>query len=118
MVKISKGLPEGEKRKLIALLKEYKDVFAQDYEEMPGLDPKLVTQRLSFDPKAKPVKQLAMKYCLDIEEKIKAKVNKLLKARFIEEIKCPEWLANIVPVKKKGTDKDLCRFQRSQQSLS
>ena len=55
-----------------------------------------------------------MKYCLDIEEKIKAEVNKLLKARFIEEIKCPEWLANIVPVKKKGTDKDLCRFQRSQ----
>ena len=27
MVKISKGLPEGERRKLIALLKEYKDVF-------------------------------------------------------------------------------------------
>ena len=29
-------------------------------------------------------------------------MNKLLKARFIEEIKCPEWLANIVLVKKKG----------------
>ena len=28
MVKISIGLSEGEKRKLIALLKEYKDVFA------------------------------------------------------------------------------------------
>ena len=27
MVKMSKGLPEGERRKLIALLKEYKDVF-------------------------------------------------------------------------------------------
>ena len=27
MVKISKGLLEGERRKLIALLKEYKDVF-------------------------------------------------------------------------------------------
>ena len=26
MIKISKGLPKGEKRKLIALLKEYKDV--------------------------------------------------------------------------------------------
>ena len=28
MVKISKGLPEEEKRRLMALLKEYKDVFA------------------------------------------------------------------------------------------
>ena len=27
LVKISKGLLEGERRKLIALLKEYKDVF-------------------------------------------------------------------------------------------
>lgn len=25
-----------------------------------------------------------------------------MKARFIDEIKCPEWLTNIVPVKKKG----------------
>ena len=51
MVKISKGLLEGERRKLIALLKEYKDVFVQDYEKMLGLDPKLVTYRLNVDPK-------------------------------------------------------------------
>ena len=108
MVKISKGLLEREKRKLIALLKEYKDVFAQDYEEIPRLDPKLVTQRLNVDPKAKPVKQLARKYHLDVEEKIKAEVSKLLKAGFIEEIKCPEWLANIVPIKKKGKQIRIC----------
>ena len=102
MVKICKGLPKGEKRKLIALLKEYKDVYAGDYEEMPRLDPKLVTHRLNVDPKAKPVKQPARKYRLDVEENIKIKVNKILKVGFIEEIKCPKWLANIVHVKKKG----------------
>lgn len=31
MVKISKGLPKKDKRRLMALLKEYKDVFAWDY---------------------------------------------------------------------------------------
>ena len=36
MVKISKGLPEEEKRRLMVLLKEYKDVFAWDYKKMPG----------------------------------------------------------------------------------
>lgn len=35
MVKISKGLPEKEQGRLIALLKDNKDVFAWDYEEMP-----------------------------------------------------------------------------------
>ena len=88
-VKISKSLPKGERRMLEALLKEYKDVFAWNYEEILGLNPKLV-------------KQPTRKYRLDIEEKIKVEVNKLLKARFIEEIKCSEWLANIVPMKKKG----------------
>ena len=68
---------------------------------MRGLDPKLVSPKLNVDPKAKHVKQLAKKYNLDVEEKIKVEVIKLLKARFIEEIKCPEWLANIVPMKKK-----------------
>lgn len=68
---------------------------------MRGLDPKVVTHKLNVDPKARPVKQAPRKYRLDIKEKIKVEVNKLLKAGFIKEIKCPECLANIVPVKKK-----------------
>ena len=35
-------------------------------------------------------------------------MSKLLKAGFIEEIKCLEWLANIVPVKKKGGKIRIC----------
>ena len=69
---------------------------------MPGLDPKLVTHKLNVDPKAKSVKHPTRKYHLDVEEKIKVKVSKLLKVGFIEEIKYPEWLANVVLVKKKG----------------
>ena len=36
---INASLTEKEKSELILLLKEFKDVFAQDYSEMPGLDP-------------------------------------------------------------------------------
>ena len=45
---------------------------------------------------------------MDVEEKIKLKVQKLLKAGFIVEIECPSWLANIVPVKKKGGQIRIC----------
>jgi len=45
-----------------------------------------------------------------VEEKIKAEVNKLLRAGFIEEIECPNWLANIVPVKKKGGQIRICEY--------
>ena len=108
MVKIRKGLLEEERRRLITLLKEYEDDFGWDYEEMPGLDAMVVTHKLNVDPKAKPVKQPPRKYRLDVEEKIKAEVNKLLKVGFIEEIICLEWLANIVLVKKKGGQIRIC----------
>ena len=89
MIKISKNLSEKERGKLVALLKEYKDIFAWSYQEMSGLSPNLVTHKLKVNPNAKPVKQLLRKYRLDVEEKIKLEVQKLLKVVFIEEIECP-----------------------------
>ena len=46
MMKISKNLSEKKKGKLVALLKEYKDVFAWSYQEMLGLSPNLVTAQV------------------------------------------------------------------------
>lgn len=36
-------------------MKKYEDVFAWTYDEMLGLDPKLVVHSLNVDPKTKPV---------------------------------------------------------------
>ena len=80
LVKINKSLSEEERRKLVALLREYKNVFAWSYQEMLGLSPRLITHKLKVDPNAKPVKQPPRKYRLDVEEKIKLEVQKLLKA--------------------------------------
>ena len=75
LVKISNSLSEEERRKLITLLREFKDVFAWSYQEMPGLSPSLVTHKLKVDPNIKSVKQPPRKYHLDVEKRIKAKVN-------------------------------------------
>ena len=48
-------MTEKEKTELILLLKEFKDVFAWDYSEMPGLKPGLVAHTLNVDPEAKPM---------------------------------------------------------------
>lgn len=42
------------------------------------------------------------------KEKIKVEVSELLKPGFIEEIKFPQWLTKIVPVKKKGGQIHIC----------
>ena len=45
LISISASLTEMEKLELLVLLKEFKDVFAWDYNEMPGLDLRLVCIR-------------------------------------------------------------------------
>ena len=69
-ISISSKLSEDEKLELILLLKEFRDVFAWDYSEMPRLDPGLVVHTLNIDPEAKPVAQSARVFHIEIEEHI------------------------------------------------
>ncbi|KAJ1377405.1 Ribonuclease H superfamily [Sesbania bispinosa] len=64
---ISSYLDKGERESLIRLLKEFRDVFAWRYEEMPRLSTDLVTHNLALRPDAKPVKQGARKFAPEIE---------------------------------------------------
>ena len=51
---------------VIQLLKEFKDCFAWDYDEMPGLDRGLVELQLPIKPGNKPVKQTPRRFALEI----------------------------------------------------
>src|SRR3954471_11467914 len=82
---ISDTLSQNEKADLIALIREYIDVFAWHYEDMPGLDPKVVMHRLNIKAGAKPVKQPQRCFRLDIMDSIKKEVRKLIESGFICE---------------------------------
>ena len=101
-ISISASLTEKEKSELVLLLKEFKDVFAWDYSEMPGLDPGLIAHTLNVDLQAKPVAQPARIFHIEIEGQIVKEVQKLLAAGFIKPIQHLRWLSNTVPVKKKN----------------
>ena len=83
---ISSRLTIQEKEQLVTLLKEYMDVFAWNYDEMPGLDPRLVVHALNVDPGVKPVIQLARIFHTDVETQITEEVKKLLATGFIKPI--------------------------------
>ena len=59
---ISKKLDLILREQMIALLKEYRDCFAWDYTEMPGLDRNIVEHRLplkkGFRPFQQPARQM------------------------------------------------------------
>ena len=54
---VGEGLSPDERDDLIKLIREYINVFAWNYEDMPGLDPQVATHRLNIDPEKKPFKQ-------------------------------------------------------------
>uniref|UniRef100_A0A2N9EG78 RNA-directed DNA polymerase n=1 Tax=Fagus sylvatica TaxID=28930 RepID=A0A2N9EG78_FAGSY len=101
-ISISKSLFAKERKCLIDLLHEYKDVFAWDYHEMPGIDPGLVAHSLNVEPGTRPVVQPMRTFHTEVEAQITQEVKKLLAAGFIKPIQHPRWLSNIVPVKKKN----------------
>ncbi|OMP00330.1 reverse transcriptase [Corchorus capsularis] len=76
---LSKNLSAEQKSVLIELLKEFEDVFAWSYEQMPGLDTNLVTHELHIAPGSRLVKQSARLFQPEIETKIKEEIEKLLR---------------------------------------
>ena len=61
---------------------------------MPGIDPSVIVHRLNVNPTSSPI-QLKKR-----DKAIAEEVRKLLEAGFIQEVYYPDWLANVVMVKK------------------
>ena len=49
-IKIRVNFPKDMKDELIALSKEFKEIFAWSYQDMPGLDTEIVVHRISVKP--------------------------------------------------------------------
>ena len=67
---------------------------------MPGIDPSVITHRLNVSSFHKPVRQKKIVFALERDNAIKEEVQKLVTAEFICEVYYPDWLANVVMVKK------------------
>ena len=56
-VKIGMGMTAPIREELTALLKDYQDIFAWSYQDMPSLSSDIVQHRLPLNPECSPIKQ-------------------------------------------------------------
>lgn len=63
--RVGQQLLEQLKLCLQKLLTTHRDVFAWTHTNMPGIDPRVITHRLSIDPSVKPVKQKNQTFVVD-----------------------------------------------------
>ncbi|XP_070057221.1 uncharacterized protein [Nicotiana tomentosiformis] len=93
---------------MIELLRQYVDVFAWSYDDMPGLSTNIVSHRLPTNPTRLPVKQKPRKFKPDLSLRIKEEVTKQIEANVVRVTNYPSWLANNVPVPKKDRNIIIC----------
>lgn len=103
-----KVVDNPERDDIINLCREYIDVFAWSYHDMPGLDPDIASHRIPTYPDIEPKKQKLRRMSPDMSLKIKEEVLKQWNAGFLEVATYPRWVANIVPVPKKDGRVRMC----------
>ena len=69
---------------------------------MTGIDPEVVVHRLPIDPSYPPVKQKRKKFSPERNRALNEEIHKLIDIRSVREVQYPDWLANVVVVKKKN----------------
>ncbi|KAE8695867.1 high mobility group B protein 6-like [Hibiscus syriacus] len=70
-VKIGTTLSTEARRSLIDLLREYREVFAWSYQDMPGLDTDMVVHKLPIKPVQQKLRRMRPKMLLKIKEEVK-----------------------------------------------
>ena len=73
-VKIRVNFPKDLKHELIALLKEFREIFAWSYQDMPRLDTEIVLHRILVKPECHPMWQALRRMKSVIILKIKEEV--------------------------------------------
>ena len=75
---------------------------------MPGISPKVISHKLNVDSERKPVRRKRQIFAPKRNQAIIDEVNKPLSAGFIREVYYPDWLANVILVKKANGKWRMC----------
>jgi len=93
---------------LTAILRENHDIFAWNPEEMPRTDLSVMVHRLNMSPSFPPIRQKKRVFAQEQDRAIAEEVRKLQDAEFIREGYYPNWLVNVVMVKKANGKWRMC----------
>jgi hypothetical protein len=99
---------DEQEKTLLKFLFNNKDVFTWSANDLCGVNINVIEHSLNVDPAIRPRKQKLRKMSGDKAEGARNDVKRLLSAGVIREVTYPEWLANIVMVKKANGKWRMC----------
>jgi hypothetical protein len=108
LVKISRKLLQKQKEAYVELMKQYSDILSWSYEYLKVFDPEIIQQKIPLKPGSKPFKQKSRQFNPLLLHVIEKELKWLLEAKIIVPLSYSEWMANLVPFKKKSGEIRLC----------
>ena len=106
--RIGTSMKKKAKKDLVQFLRKSIDIFVWSYDDMPRIDPSVITHKLNVYPSSKPIRQKKRVFAPKQDKAIKEEVQKLTTAQFIREVYYLDWLANVVMVKKANGKWRIC----------
>jgi len=107
-VKLSRNLTQEQRAEYTELLREFVDVFAWTYEDLKTYDTSVIEPKIPLKEEAKPFRKKIRKINPMLLPVMEKEVKKLLDAQIIVPLRYSEWVANLVPVRKKSGEIRLC----------
>jgi hypothetical protein len=107
-VLVGSQLSKEQENALSKFLFNNRDVFAWSASDLCGVNKYVIEHSLNVDPTIRPRKQKRRKMSDDKAEDARNEFKRLLSAGAIREVTYPEWLANIVMVKKANGKWRMC----------
>jgi hypothetical protein len=103
-VKLSKTLAEKKRSEYIGLLREFADVFAWTYEDLKTYDTFIIEHNIPLKEEANPFRQKMIQINPMLLPIMEREVKKMIQAQIIMPLRYSEWVANLVPVRKKNEE--------------
>jgi ribonuclease HI len=107
-VKLLSSLTREQRAEYTNLLREFADVFAWTYEDLKTYDTSVIEHKIPLKEEAKPFRQKLRQINPMLLPVMEREVKKLLDAQIIVPLRYSEWVANLVPVRKKSGEIRLC----------
>jgi hypothetical protein len=101
-VKLSRSLTKEQRVEYIELLREFADVFAWTYEDLKTYDTSVIEHKIPLKEEAKLFKQKLRPINPMLLPVMEKEVKKMLDGRIIVPLRYSDWVANLVPVRKKS----------------
>jgi ribonuclease HI len=107
-VNLASHLTDKQKSEYGELLKEFSDIFAWQYSDLKTYHTEIIQHKIPLNKDTKPFRQKLRSFSPMLLPTMEKEIKKLLDAKIIIPLRYSEWIANLVPVRKKNGEIRLC----------